>query len=243
MAGETAEAMRRNRIALEQCVDNLEEVLRAAGLGTKEGMEKVLIIIDNYVTAELMRPGHGRLYKKTRAKRSAGKGTAWAEAKVEKNRAKAAKLRGQASQIENRDLTIGQKDLARGLRMKADRLERAPGGFHRASAPGEPPAPDTGNLVGAGKFSDEGGFFTDIEEGERGEVIGVIGTNVEYAPHLEFGTRHMMARPFFRPGIARATEDISRQIAEAAERRERITAEKLRTNFSRATRARARKSL
>lgn len=242
MGGETAEAMSRNRIALEQCVDNLEEVLRAAGLGTKEGMEKVLIIIDNYVTAELMRPGHGRLYKKTRAKRSEGKGTAWAEAKLEKNRAKAAKLRGQASDLDEYKTNLGATDLAHGLRKKADRLERTPGGFHRASAPGEPPAPDTGRLAGAGKFSDEGGFFTDIEEGEHGEVIGVIGTNVEYAPSLEFGTRHMMARPFFRPGIARATEDISRQIAEAAERHERITAQKLRTNFSRSTRSAARKS-
>lgn len=26
-----------------------------------------------------------------------------------------------------------------------------------------------------------------------------IGTNVEYAPHVELGTRHMDARPFLRP--------------------------------------------
>lgn len=28
-----------------------------------------------------------------------------------------------------------------------------------------------------------------------------VGTNVEYAPHVEFGTRKMRARPFLRPAL------------------------------------------
>jgi HK97 gp10 family phage protein len=29
-----------------------------------------------------------------------------------------------------------------------------------------------------------------------------VGTNVEYAPYVEFGTRHMRAQPFLRPALA-----------------------------------------
>ena len=37
----------------------------------------------------------------------------------------------------------------------------------------------------------------------------VIGTNVEYAPYVEFGTLHQRARPYLRPALARA---ISRRL-------------------------------
>lgn len=63
---------------------------------------------------------------------------------------------------------------------------------HRASAPGEAPASDTGTLV-------------------RSIVINVdpirltasVGSNVLYAPYLELGTRRMKARPY----LSRAFEN------------------------------------
>ena len=30
---------------------------------------------------------------------------------------------------------------------------------------------------------------------------GIVGTNIEYAPHQEYGTRYMAARPFMRPAL------------------------------------------
>ncbi len=43
------------------------------------------------------------------------------------------------------------------------------------------------------------------EMGQEGtEIVGRIGTNVHYAPHLEFGTRYMRACPFLRPALAAA---------------------------------------
>jgi HK97 gp10 family phage protein len=43
------------------------------------------------------------------------------------------------------------------------------------------------------------------EMGQEGTVIvGRVGTNVHYAPYLEFGTRRMRARPFLRPALAAA---------------------------------------
>jgi len=34
-----------------------------------------------------------------------------------------------------------------------------------------------------------------------GTVVGVVGTNVEYAPYVEFGTRHNRSQPFLRPAL------------------------------------------
>lgn len=62
---------------------------------------------------------------------------------------------------------------------------------HRASAPGDPPAVDTGRLrqsLGVQRIGN--GHYR-------------VGTNVEYAPLLEFGTRQMAARPFMRPAAER----------------------------------------
>ena len=61
---------------------------------------------------------------------------------------------------------------------------------HQASAPGEPPATDTGRLVGA------------IATEARGSTA-VIEVRAIYARWLEYGTRHMAARPFMIPAVER----------------------------------------
>lgn len=58
---------------------------------------------------------------------------------------------------------------------------------HRASAPGQGPAVDTGRLRQS------------IAVVKVGDQHYRIGTNVRYAPLLEFGTRHIAPRPFMRP--------------------------------------------
>lgn len=59
---------------------------------------------------------------------------------------------------------------------------------HQASAPGESPAIDYGNLVNS--------IMTEPDE----EGV-VVGTNAEYAEPLELGTARMAARPFMGPAI------------------------------------------
>lgn len=49
-------------------------------------------------------------------------------------------------------------------------------GRHQASAPGEPPAPDSGTLQRS------------VTHEALSEAVVRVGTNVEYAPLLEFGT-------------------------------------------------------
>lgn len=60
---------------------------------------------------------------------------------------------------------------------------------HRASAPGDPPAVDTGRLRGS------------IGVQRIGDGHYRVGTNVDYAPLLEFGRRNQKARPFLRPAL------------------------------------------
>lgn len=62
---------------------------------------------------------------------------------------------------------------------------------HRASAPGEPPASDTGALLNSISHK------LDVEE----TVFVRVGSDKKYAIWLELGTRFMAARPFIRPGL------------------------------------------
>lgn len=63
---------------------------------------------------------------------------------------------------------------------------------HQASAPGEAPAIDTGNLVNS------------IEVLPAAPAGAVVQTGVEYAPHLEFGTVNMAPRPAWIAAAERA---------------------------------------
>jgi HK97 gp10 family phage protein len=36
---------------------------------------------------------------------------------------------------------------------------------------------------------------------DGGDLVGRVGTNVEYAPHVELGTSRMRAQPFLRPAL------------------------------------------
>lgn len=41
----------------------------------------------------------------------------------------------------------------------------------------------------------------DLKDDYADNPVWVVGTNVEYAVYLEFGTRHMPPYPFFRPAV------------------------------------------
>ena len=62
------------------------------------------------------------------------------------------------------------------------------------SEPGQPPAVVTGRLRASITHRLEGG-------GNEAETTGYVGTNVEYAKWLEFGTSKMEPRPFLTPAL------------------------------------------
>ena len=65
-------------------------------------------------------------------------------------------------------------------------------GKHQASAPGEAPATDTGQLVRS---------ITMSVDDNDGEVVGTIRASAPYAAALEFGTSNIAPRPYMQPGL------------------------------------------
>jgi phage gpG-like protein len=70
----------------------------------------------------------------------------------------------------------------------------------RASRPGDPPAPDTGTLRNS------------ITTEQVSPLVVRVGTNVIYAPPLEFGTVRMAPRPFMRPAAVMARDKMSAEV-------------------------------
>lgn len=91
---------------------------------------------------------------------------------------------------------------------KTGRISKRRGVTHQASAPGEPPASDTGRLVGS--------IRTEYDaEGLQGTVVA----STNYAFKLEFGTPRIAARPFMRPALANtrgAVNDLIERAVRAA---------------------------
>lgn len=77
---------------------------------------------------------------------------------------------------------------------------------HQASAPGEAPATDTGRLANSVTIDDVGPLTIEV------------GTDVEYGPFLEFGTRTIAPRPNWVPSVQEEEPKYARRI-EAAIRR------------------------
>lgn len=72
---------------------------------------------------------------------------------------------------------------------------------HIASAPGESPAIDTG-------------FLANSLNAQHSGLVSTIGTNAEYAMHLEFGTVKMEPRPFLEPAFEAAKPEFERGLKE-----------------------------
>ena len=96
------------------------------------------------------------------------------------------------------------KNLLEGQR--SGRIYRLRGGKeHQASAPGESPAVDIGNLKSS------------LRVLEVTDDSASFGTGVEYAAHLEFGTRNMAARPYMRPGAENSHDEVERVMVAVAD--------------------------
>lgn len=75
-------------------------------------------------------------------------------------------------------------------------------GDHRASAPGDPPATDTGRLRSS--------ITTDLHDLVR--LSATVGTDVAYGRYLEFGTVNMAARPWLRPAYEKHVPEFIEQL-------------------------------
>jgi len=89
-------------------------------------------------------------------------------------------------------LNDGNRSIASGD--KTGKIYSRRGVEHQASAPGEPPATDTGELIASGRAG--------AEMGPSGPE-GIVEWTAPHAVHLEYGTRKMAARPFANPAVER----------------------------------------
>lgn len=111
---------------------------------------------------------------------------------VEAEQKKLLSMHGQGRVYTTRFFTRGGKLYAYGSRPP-----------HQASAPGAPPATDTGRLratVGHHVGRDQQGLYANIGSGANPAIPGV-----KYAEYLEYGTSKMHPRPWLRPS-ARAAD-------------------------------------
>ena len=91
-------------------------------------------------------------------------------------------------------------DVQRGMKSGTTYEKYRPRRTHTASAPGQAPATDTGQLVSS--------ISTRVKTEGR-KVVGEIVADAPYAEALEFGTRNMMARPFMQPALDKNTRKIT----------------------------------
>lgn len=85
---------------------------------------------------------------------------------------------------------------------KTGRVYRRGNVTHQASAPGEYPASDTGRLASNVRF----------ELPQGGNMVGRVGTNIQYGAHLEFGTSRMAARPWLLPSFEKAKVGVTKEL-------------------------------
>lgn len=76
------------------------------------------------------------------------------------------------------------------------------GALHQASAPGEPPAPDIGNLKNS------------IEATQQRRLLWWVHDGVEYGLYLELGTSRMAPRPFMVPAVEKIRPQFYKRWAE-----------------------------
>lgn len=86
---------------------------------------------------------------------------------------------------------------------RSGRVYTRRGVSHKASAPGEPPAPDTGRLRQSLRT-----------EYNRELLMGTAIASTAYAQALEFGTSRIAPRPFMRPALANRKDEIEAGIAD-----------------------------
>ncbi len=82
-------------------------------------------------------------------------------------------------------------------------------GKHQASAPGEPPAVDTGRLRNATQAD------TQVRR-DGDDIVGRVVANAEYAHALEVGTERMAPRPFLGLLATDHADDLRKAFIEGA---------------------------
>lgn len=85
-------------------------------------------------------------------------------------------------------------------------------GNHHPSKPGNPPAPDTGNL------RDSINYEINAKSKEVFGVVGSIQKDPNYAEWMEYGNSENQPRPWLRPAMIKNNDWIRKSVAQAVAR-------------------------
>lgn len=194
---------------------NFPELTDAVKKAISRGVDKAVVEMGNEMQEMLAKPGRGRVYV-----RKSGKKYSKTALRAMK-RAHVRGIKGRHFQYIKR---IGLANVLRQLRKDGRRNPKTIRslGFHKASAPGAPPARDTGHLARSWQV----GFSRRGTVERQGNVYRlVVGSNLNYAKWLEFGTKNMAERPYVRPVAEimrrRAPLIIQAEVANAIAKRNR----------------------
>lgn len=86
---------------------------------------------------------------------------------------------------------------------KTGRIYHRGGVSHQASAPGENPAGDTGQLANS--------ITTSVD---AAALTGTVGIGAAHGKFLEYGTRNMAPRPFARVALIHKSPEVTKDIAD-----------------------------
>lgn len=174
--------------APDAALDNFANAVRGRRSGA---VDVVGVALKAEIVQRLGRPGTGRYYAKLRAAAGDSAGP------LTETEAKSLQRRKRSVRKLNIERVLTAKRLNAGtMSLSQIKKKSVLTGLHRASAPGESPAPDTRALRGS--------VF--IERTERGVRVGV---GMAYGAALEFGTTRagksrnvvILPRPFMRPSL------------------------------------------
>lgn len=105
----------------------------------------------------------------------------------------------------NKKVSKSSKRRIKGIDRRSRRMFSIAGAVRRSS-PGNPPAPDTGELIRS----------TVVDERTNEIEVGVLA-GAPYAIPLEEGSKNMDARPFMQPALGMFSKEIEPRIANAME--------------------------
>lgn len=103
---------------------------------------------------------------------------------------------------------VGRAVLKSCVDVEREAKELVSDGRERESEPGKPPRVDTGRLRSS---------ITHRVKESGDKVVGEVGTNVEYATDLEFGSSHNWVHPFMGPAFDKHEAEIIDRIGKAEE--------------------------
>lgn len=109
-----------------------------------------------------------------------------------------------------REIKVAMKSTPRSIDRAYKRQKKGKGIYHHPSAPGHPPAVDTGLLINSITHAFSWSETVSPKEGavskpgaNRHERVGIVGSGIEYMRFLELGTRNMRPRPVLRATFAK----------------------------------------